>query len=97
MLGMVVKNKYGNEELKVKDEKGGHVTIIKYPEDVRYCSGEIGMVASYTADGVGGTEILRTVEDIDKNMEAIKRINRLTDCQKEVLLDFLLDIRKSLA
>lgn len=90
MLGQTVKtNRFGNEEMKIVDDKGGHVTIVKYPESIRLDSGVAGHVTSRTVCGVGGIENIRNLEDLDANIAGVRRINRLSDVKKEKLVAFL--------
>lgn len=89
MEGFVVKNAYGNDELKVNDTKGGFVSVILNDESIRYFSGEVGLVISYTHNNVGGTEVIRTSKDIIENIEGINRIKRIDDSQKALLIEFL--------
>lgn len=95
MEGLVVTNKYGNKELRVNDSKGGHLTVVLYPDELRHSTGKIGLVASYTNDNVGGTEVIRTKEDIDLNIAGIERIRRLDTGSKQPLIDFLLEIKNT--
>lgn len=93
-MSKVFKNRYGNDELTIKQENGGHVTIIKYSEENRIGAGMVGYVESFTSNNIGGTDNIKTAKDIDDNIEGIKRINRITEDEKALLIDFLLDIRQ---
>jgi hypothetical protein len=92
-LDTVTTNQFGNKELTINDTKGGHVTIVKFPKELRTSINRLGYVESLTHNAIGGKDNIYTVQDIDDNIEGIKRINRINDKEKALLIDFLLDMR----
>lgn len=95
-MSTLFKNKWNNDELRIDDALGGHVSVVKLNKEVNSGSDIIAIVASTVAYGPSATESIRTLKDLDDNIDGINRIRRISQQDKQLLIDFLLDIRNEM-